>query len=39
MHDRFIIIDRNATYAVGHSLKDLGSKNTIITELRILTAL
>jgi hypothetical protein len=32
MHDRFIIIDRSAAYAVGHSLKDLGSKDTIITE-------
>ena len=32
MHDRFIIIDSQRCYAVGHSLKDLGSKDTAVTE-------
>jgi hypothetical protein len=32
MHDRFIMIDRNSAYLVGHSLKDLGSKDTVLTE-------
>jgi hypothetical protein len=32
MHDRFIIIDRSSAYVVGHSLKDLGSKDTALTE-------
>jgi hypothetical protein len=32
MHDRFIIIDRRSAYTVGHSLKDLGSKDTAVTE-------
>lgn len=31
MHDRFIIVDRSAAYAVGHSLKNLGSKDTTVT--------
>jgi hypothetical protein len=31
MHDRFVIIDGIAAYTVGHSLKDLGSKDTVIT--------
>jgi hypothetical protein len=32
MHDRFIIIDRSTAYAVGYSLKDLGSKDTAVME-------
>jgi hypothetical protein len=32
MHDRFIIIDRTSAYVVGHSLKDLGSKDTALTQ-------
>jgi hypothetical protein len=30
MHDRFVIIDGLAGYSVGHSLKDLGSKDSVI---------
>jgi hypothetical protein len=32
MHDRFIIIDRTTAYMVGHSMKDLGSRDTAVTE-------
>jgi hypothetical protein len=32
IHDRFIIIDRRSAYMIGHSLKDLGSKDTALTE-------
>lgn len=32
MHDRFIIIDRSSAHTVGHSLKDLGSSDTAVTE-------
>jgi hypothetical protein len=32
MHDRFIIIDHNRAYVVGHSLKDVGSKDTTLTD-------
>lgn len=32
MHDRCIIVDRSSVYMVGHSLKDLGSKDTALTE-------
>jgi hypothetical protein len=32
MHDRFIIIDRSIAYVAGHSLKDVGSKDTTLTD-------
>jgi len=32
MHDRFIIIDHSRAYVAGHSLKDIGSKDTTITD-------
>ncbi len=32
MHDRFVIIDRTTAYTVGHSMKDLGSRDTVVTE-------
>jgi hypothetical protein len=32
MHDRFIIIDRISAHLVGHSMKDLGSRDTTVTE-------
>jgi hypothetical protein len=32
MHDRFVIIDSLSAYSVGHSLKDLGSKDSVIAE-------
>jgi hypothetical protein len=31
LHDRFIIVDNTTAYTLGHSLKDLGSKDTVIT--------
>jgi hypothetical protein len=31
LHDRFIIIDSTVVYSAGHSLKDLGSKDTVLT--------
>jgi hypothetical protein len=31
LHDRFIIIDSTDAYSAGHSLKDLGSKDTVVT--------
>ncbi len=31
LHDRFIIIDSTVAYSAGHSLKDLGSKDTVLT--------
>ena len=33
VHDRFIIIDRNKLYHLGHSIKDLGKKIFSINEL------
>ena len=33
VHDRFIIIDRNKLYHIGHSIKDLGKKIFSINEL------
>jgi hypothetical protein len=32
MHDRFIIVDHSRAYVVGHSLKDVGSKDTTLTD-------
>jgi hypothetical protein len=32
MHDCFIIIDRSIAYIAGHSLKHVGSKDTILTD-------
>ena len=32
MHDRFLIIDGLTAYSVGHSLKDLGSKDSVVSE-------
>ena len=32
MHDRFIIIDCSIAYVAGHSLKDVGSKDTTLTD-------
>ncbi len=32
MHDRFIILDHAIVYSVGHSLKDLGSKDTVLNK-------
>src|SRR6202007_2115059 len=31
LHDRFIIVDNVTAYTIGHSLKDLGSKDSVIT--------
>ena len=31
LHDRFIIVDSASAYSAGHSLKDLGSKDTVLT--------
>lgn len=31
LHDRFIIVDSTSAYSAGHSLKDLGSKDTVRT--------
>jgi hypothetical protein len=31
VHDRFIIVDSTSAYSAGHSLKDLGSKDTVLT--------
>jgi hypothetical protein len=31
MHDRFVIIDNSFVYSVGHSLKDLGSKDAVVS--------
>jgi ribose transport system ATP-binding protein len=31
LHDRFIIVDNVTAYTLGHSLKDLGSKDSVIT--------
>jgi len=33
LHDRFVLIDRSSGYHVGHSLKDLGKKDTRISRL------
>ena len=32
MHDRYIIIDQNKIYHLGHSIKDLGKKIFSISE-------
>ncbi len=32
MHDRFVIVDGLTAYSVGHSLKDLGSKDSVISK-------
>lgn len=32
MHDPFIIINRSSAYVAGHSLKDVDSKDTILTD-------
>jgi hypothetical protein len=31
LHDRFIIVDSTSAYSAGHSLKDLGSRDAVLT--------
>src|SRR5439155_6568453 len=33
LHDRFIIVDKTAGYHLGHSVKDLGKKDTQISPI------
>lgn len=34
LHDRFIIVDGNTAYHVGHSIKDLGKKDTNVSAVK-----
>jgi hypothetical protein len=39
LHDRFIIVDANTAYHIGHSIKDLGKKDTNVSAVNDIASL